>query len=480
MTLTWFILVTHDTHTHSTMRGVSRSPSNITKFCTCHQKNDSHDWSSSHIKCLVQCAEHQGSPSNITKFCACHKKWLSWSIDPRTHEMPSTMCGATRATLQHHQILRLPRQTTLMIDPRHTWGVTLQLHQILPLPPKMTLKIDPDQHEMPSTMRAASRVTLQDQSNITQFLRLPRKMTLMFDPRHTYETPSTRGGATGVYYSLLYFIGLYWNLLVSTLPNYSLLYFPLLFSTLLDSTFLYYSQLFSAILYSALLFSTLLYSSLLHSSTFSPLLEYSLLYSTRLYYSLLFSTILYSSLLFSTILYSTRLYFPLLFSTVLCYSLLCYTLLYSALLFSSPLNSTFLYYSLPFSLIFKTPQLESFSPKLPLIRVVNEYQHLVEGHTWPEWLTHLKSRQKAMESYQRPGKWADVCCSFHQTTFRFIPPCNPRPSERSALSGLGFYHLFLCCIESCSCLHRKMPTVCPNCNCSRTQGRWSGLSSLLS
>ena len=90
---------------------------------------------------------------------------------------------------------------------------------------------------------------------------------------------------------------------------------------------------------------------------------------------------------------------------------------------------------------------------------MNEYQHLVEGHTWPEWLTHLKSRQKAMESYQRPGKWADVCCSFHQTTFRFIPPCNPRPSERSALSGLGFYHLFLCCIESCSCLHRKMPTV---------------------
>ena len=309
--------------------------------------------------------------------------------------------------------------------------------------------------------------------------------TLLYSTRLYYSLLfSTILYSTRLYYSLLdstilYSSRLYYSLLFSTILYSTRLYFPLLFSTVLCyslpcSTLLYSALLFSSPLFyflsSTRLFSTLLYSTLLFSTLlYSTRLYYSLLfstilYSTRLYYSLLFSTILYStrlyySLLFSTILYSTRLYFPLLFSTVLCYSLLCSTLLYSALLFSSPLNSTFLYYSLPFSLIFKTPRLESFSSKLPLIRVVNEYQHLVEGHTWPEWLTHLKSRQKAMESYQRPGKWADVCCSFHQTTFRFIPPCNPRPSERSALSGLGFYHLFLCCIESCSCLHRKMPTV---------------------
>ena len=28
----------------------------------------------------LHCAEHQDSPSNITKYCACHEKWLSWLI----------------------------------------------------------------------------------------------------------------------------------------------------------------------------------------------------------------------------------------------------------------------------------------------------------------------------------------------------------------------------------------------------------------
>ena len=48
-------------------------------------QNDSHDWSCSHAK-------HQ-------------------------------MCGATGLILQRHQILRLPRKMTLMIDPAHIWNV---------------------------------------------------------------------------------------------------------------------------------------------------------------------------------------------------------------------------------------------------------------------------------------------------------------------------------------------------------------------
>ena len=40
-------------------------------------KNESHDWSLSHMKRYLQCAEQQVASSNITKYCACHAKWFS-------------------------------------------------------------------------------------------------------------------------------------------------------------------------------------------------------------------------------------------------------------------------------------------------------------------------------------------------------------------------------------------------------------------
>ena len=40
-------------------------------------QSDCHDWSSSHMKCHLQCAEQPVSSSNITEYCACHAKWLS-------------------------------------------------------------------------------------------------------------------------------------------------------------------------------------------------------------------------------------------------------------------------------------------------------------------------------------------------------------------------------------------------------------------
>ena len=43
-------------------------------------KTDSHDWSLSHVKRHLQCAEQQVSSSNLTKYCACHEKNLM--IDP--------------------------------------------------------------------------------------------------------------------------------------------------------------------------------------------------------------------------------------------------------------------------------------------------------------------------------------------------------------------------------------------------------------
>ena len=131
--------------------------SNSTKYCTCHAKwlwwlirvtyenviynarsnkphtttspntapatqNESHDWSASHMKRHLQCAEEQESQSNFTKYCACHAKWISWLIHIR-YETSFTMRGATRVTLQLRQILRMPRKLTLMIVAPHIWNV---------------------------------------------------------------------------------------------------------------------------------------------------------------------------------------------------------------------------------------------------------------------------------------------------------------------------------------------------------------------
>ena len=85
-------------------------------------QNKSHDWSTSHMKRHLQCAEQQASPSNFTKYCACHAKWISWLIHI-TYETSFTMRQATGITLQPHQILRLPRKMNLMIDPHHRWNV---------------------------------------------------------------------------------------------------------------------------------------------------------------------------------------------------------------------------------------------------------------------------------------------------------------------------------------------------------------------
>ena len=47
---------------------------------------------------------------------------LSW-LTRITYETLVTMRGAKEMSLQHHQILRLPRKVTLIIDPLHTWNV---------------------------------------------------------------------------------------------------------------------------------------------------------------------------------------------------------------------------------------------------------------------------------------------------------------------------------------------------------------------
>ena len=85
-------------------------------------QKDCDDWSASHMKRHLQCAEQQESQSNFTKYCACHAKWISWLIRV-SHETSFTLRGATGITIQLHQILRLPRKMNLMIDPQQIWNV---------------------------------------------------------------------------------------------------------------------------------------------------------------------------------------------------------------------------------------------------------------------------------------------------------------------------------------------------------------------
>ena len=190
-------------------------------------QNESHDWSASHMKRHLQCAEQQASPSNLTKYCACHAKWISWLMHI-TFETSFTMRGATVNTLQPHQILRLPRKMNLMIDAHHIWNVIYNARSNSQHPPTSPNTAPATQNEShdwctshlkrhlqcaeqqstPSnltkycachakwiswlmhitfetsfTMRGATVNTLQPH----QILRLPRKMNLMIDAHHIWN-----------------------------------------------------------------------------------------------------------------------------------------------------------------------------------------------------------------------------------------------------------------------------------------------------
>ena len=142
-------------------------------------KNESHDWSLSHMKRYLQWAEQQESASNFSKYCACHEKWLSWLILV-THETLFTMRGVTSVIVQTHQILRLPRKMTLMIDPCHTWNAIYNARSNKCHCPNSRNIAPATKNE---SQRGATSVIVQTH----QILRLPRKMNLMLDPCHTWN-----------------------------------------------------------------------------------------------------------------------------------------------------------------------------------------------------------------------------------------------------------------------------------------------------
>ena len=109
------------------------SSSNVTKHCTCHAQ-----WISWLIRITYGTSftmrEQQESPSNLTKYYAWNAKGMS-SLIRITYDTSFTMRGATGINLQPHQILRLPRKRSVMIDPHHIWNVIYNARSNRNLPP---------------------------------------------------------------------------------------------------------------------------------------------------------------------------------------------------------------------------------------------------------------------------------------------------------------------------------------------------------
>ena len=222
-------------------------------------QNDSHDWSLSHMKRHLQCAEQQRSPSNITNYWACHAKWLSWLILV-TYETSFTMRGATEVPLQHHQILLFPQNFSKtgeasfiqcgadprMIRPWNRQSATRLATDVVVSTSIFYWKI---QH-------FALPLSFQISPNAAPATKSDTWTSPNNAPATKSDTWTSPNGApvtkSDTCTSLLY----------STLLYYSLLYYSLLFSTLLFSTIRYSTRLYSTRLYSTRLFYLLLYYSL--------------------------------------------------------------------------------------------------------------------------------------------------------------------------------------------------------------------------
>ena len=165
-------------------------------------KNDSHDWYPWHMKRHLQCAEEQASPANLTKYCACHAKWLSCLIFV-TYGTSFTMRGGTGITRQPHQILRLLRKMTLMIDIRDTWNVIYNARSNRhhpPTSPNTAPATQNDSHAWSSSHMERHLQCAEEQAspaNLTKYCACHAKWLswLIFV---TYGTSFTMRGATGI------------------------------------------------------------------------------------------------------------------------------------------------------------------------------------------------------------------------------------------------------------------------------------------
>ena len=289
-------------------------------------KNDSTALSSSHMKRHFQCAEQQVSPSNLTKYCACHEKWLDCFI-VLTYETSFPMRGATGVTIQPHQILRLPRKMTLQdfkenlqkqvkrhfqcgADPSmiRAWSEhdpTMKTQTATRLASEVTFRAHHEHFLLKNTtFRAQSYIQtftkycachVKCHLNFTKYCACHEKWHLNFtkycachEKWHLNFTKYCAGhcSVTELYCTLLYLTLLYVTLLYVTLLYVTLLYLTLLYLTLLYLTLLDTTLRDTTLRDTTLLDSTLLDSTLLDSTWHYSTWHYStwlLFYLTLLY-----------------------------------------------------------------------------------------------------------------------------------------------------------------------------------------------------
>ena len=289
-------------------------------------KNDSTALSSSHMKHHFQCAEQQVSPSNLTKYCACHEKWLDCFI-VLAYETSFPMRGATGVTIQPHQILRLPRKMTLQdfkenlqkqvkrhfqcgADPSmiRAWSEhdpTMKTQTATRLASEVTFRAHHEHFLLKNTtFRAQSYIQtftkycachVKCHLNFTKYCACHEKWHLNFtkycachEKWHLNFTKYCAGHCTvtELYCTLLYLTLLYVTLLYVTLLYVTLLYLTLLYLTLLYLTLLDTTLRDTTLRDTTLLDSTLLDSTLLDSTWHYSTWHYStwlLFYLTLLY-----------------------------------------------------------------------------------------------------------------------------------------------------------------------------------------------------
>ena len=100
----------------------------------------------------LPCAEQQVSRSNLTKYCACHAERLTYLIII-TYNTSFTMRGATGVTIQPHQILRLSRRKTHLLNHHYIWNLIYSARSSRPPPPTSPNTAPATQNSIPKFLR---------------------------------------------------------------------------------------------------------------------------------------------------------------------------------------------------------------------------------------------------------------------------------------------------------------------------------------
>ena len=112
-------VICHTYQTSFPMRGARQVTLQPHQMLRLPLENECHQWCATHIKRHFQCAEQAKAACNLTKYCPCRAKCKS-SMICVTYATSFPLRGASKGTLQPHQILRLPRKMQVINDLRHT------------------------------------------------------------------------------------------------------------------------------------------------------------------------------------------------------------------------------------------------------------------------------------------------------------------------------------------------------------------------